>query len=433
MSQNIFRKILEDHKKLSSLPQILVEVIRVANNSDTSIADLSNVVKKDPGLSTKLLRVVNSPFYAPANEITTISQAVASLGTRAVTAFALSSSIYELINNVDVSIDRKKFWRHSLEVAMISRKIAEAVDYQPAEEAFTAGLLHDIGVLILESSFPDTFKSVWKLAETGKNLTAVEESYWSTNHARAGQFMLDQWNIPKVISEAVGEHHLIINEEAETRPHRLSLIVNLANSVSKFRVHHMPPPESEQLENKKNLAAGLDLSHSALSDIERNIISEVVSESGYLEIDIGSIEDILREANELLYNQYIHAERLLQEKNAIQKQVNIDPDGQEIVNTLKEAISVFGKLVRDSSALILEQAKRLNIAVENNHIIDKRKIVNSTIVSISGCIDSVSSLIKEMEKISTGNSFCSNDFIVDLRNRFNNRIKNSALVEKPVG
>ncbi len=433
MSQNIFRKILEDHKKLSSLPQILVEVIRVANNSDTSIADLSNVVKKDPGLSTKLLRVVNSPFYAPANEITTISQAVASLGTRAVTAFALSSSIYELINNVDVSIDRKKFWRHSLEVAMISRKIAEAVDYQPAEEAFTAGLLHDIGVLILESSFPDTFKSVWKLAETGKNLTAVEESYWSTNHARAGQFMLDQWNIPKVISEAVGEHHLIINEEAETRPHRLSLIVNLANSVSKFRVHHMPPPESEQLENKKNLAAGLDLSHSALSDIERNIISEVVSESGYLEIDIGSIEDILREANELLYNQYIHAERLLQEKNAIQKQVNIDPDGQKIVNTLKEAISVFGKLVRDSSALILEQAKRLNIAVENNHIIDKRKIVNSTIVSISGCIDSVSSLIKEMEKISTGNSFCSNDFIVDLRNRFNNRIKNSALVEKPVG
>ncbi len=433
MSQDIFRKILEDHKKLSSLPQILVEVIRVANNSDTSIADLSNVVKKDPGLATKLLRVVNSPFYSPANEITTISQAVASLGTRAVTAFALSSSIYELINNVDVSIDRKKFWRHSLEVAMISRKIAEAVDYQPAEEAFTAGLLHDIGVLILETSFPDTFKSVWKLAETGKNLTAVEEGYWSTNHARAGQFMLDQWNIPKIISEAVGEHHLIINEEAETQPHRLSLIVNLANSVSKFRVHHMPPPESDQLENKKNLAAGLDLSHSALSDIERNIISEVVSESGYLEIDIGSIEDILREANELLYNQYIHAERLLQEKNAIQKQINNDPDGQKVVNTLKEAISVFGKLVHDSSALILEQARRLNTAVENNHIIDKRKIVNSTISSISGCIDSVSSLIKEMEKISTGNSFCSNDFIADLRNRFNNRIRNSALVEKPVG
>ncbi len=428
MSQDIFRKILDDHKKLSSLPQILVEVIRVANKSDTSIADLSNVVKKDPGLSTKLLRVVNSPFYSPANEITTISQAVASLGTRAVTAFALSSSIYKLISNVEVSIDRKKFWRHSLEVAMISRKIADAAGYQPPEEAFTAGLLHDIGSLILEASFPDTFKSVRKLVDTGKNLTAIEEGYWSANHARVGQFMLNQWHIPKVISEAVGEHHLIISEESDTIPHRLSLIVNLANSVSKFRIYHMPPPESDQLENKKNLAAGLDLSHSALSDIERNIISEVVSESSYLEIDIGSIEEILCEANELLYNQYTHTEKLLQEKNEIQKQMTIDPDSQKVVNSLKEAINVFGKLVNDSSTAILEQAKRLNVAVENKQIIDNTNIVSETISSISECVDSVSSLIKEMEKVSTGKSICSHDFVADLRNRFNNQIKNTALL-----
>ncbi len=423
MNQDIFRKILEDHKKLSSLPQVLVEVIRVANNSDTSIADLSNVVKKDPGLSTRLLRVVNSPYYAPTNKITTVSQAVASLGTRAVTAFALSSSIYELMSSDGAFIDRKKFWRHALEVAMIARKIADAVGYQPAEEAFTAGLLHDVGVLILEASFSDTFKEVWKLVGKGSNLTAVEETYWSTNHARAGQFILNQWNIPKVISDAVGEHHLKIDETTENKPHRLSLIVNLANACSKFRIHHMPPAESEQLENKKNLAAELELTHTTLADIERSIISDVVSESGYLEIDIGSVEEILRDANELLYNQYILAERLLQERNEMQKQLAVDPDGQRSVRSLKEALSVFGKLVQKTSAKILEQSENMSAMVKSKNAADNKNVIDSAVTTIHDHVDSIYSLIKEMENISNGKSFCNHELVADIQNRFENQIK----------
>jgi len=433
MKQDIFRKILEDHKKLSSLPQVLIEVIRVANNSDTSIADLSNVVKKDPGLSTRLLRVVNSPFYAPANEITTISQAVASLGTRAVTAFALSSSIYELMNNVGESIDRKKFWRHSLEVAMIGRKIADAIGYQPAEEAFTAGLLHDIGVLILEASFPDTFQDVWKLVDTGKNLVAIEENYWNTNHARAGQFILNQWNIPKIIGDAVGEHHINLNDTIENKPHRLSLIINLANACSKFRIHHIPPTENEQLENKKTLVAELELSNVALAEIERNIISEVVSESGYLEIDIGSVEEILRDANDLLYYQYIHAERLLQERNEMQKQIAVDPEGQRTIKSLKEAMSVFGRLMRESSEIILEQARSLDAATENKDVVDNGHVVDRMTASMFNYVDTVSMLIKEMENISTGKSLCGNGLMDDLIGRFEKQIQNQQPAEKPVG
>jgi len=153
MSPDIFKKILEENKELSSLPQVIVEVINIANSPDASIADLAGVVKKDPALTAKLLRIVNSPYYGQSREITTIHQAVVTVGLRTVTSVALAASIYDKFRSMGQSIDRVRFWRHSLEVALTSRLIAREVGHDPAEEAFAAGLLHDIGSLVLESSF----------------------------------------------------------------------------------------------------------------------------------------------------------------------------------------------------------------------------------------------------------------------------------------
>jgi putative nucleotidyltransferase with HDIG domain len=315
MSQDIFRKILDDHKELSSLPQVLSEVIKVANNPKSSVGELARVVMKDPGLTAKLLRVVNSSYYAPISEISSVKQAVVSLGIRTVTAIALSSSIYSLVNRVDSKIDRKKFWRHSLEVALAARAIARAVGHKPVEEAFVAGLLHDIGALVLEASFPDSFASIWKLVEAGENLTKIEERNWNTNHARVGQFLLAQWKIPVDICEAVGRHHDEFAENDNTDETRLGRIIALANRISKFKSYNMPPVDEQLIYQRKILTASLGMSQSALGDVERSLVSEVVAESGYLEIDVGSIEEILAEANELLYNQYLLAEKLLDEKH----------------------------------------------------------------------------------------------------------------------
>src|SRR3989304_8564441 len=189
MTQEIFYKILNGHKELSSLPQVLMEVIRVSREQDSSANDIAAIIMKDPALTAKILRVVNSPFYGQIRKITTVNQSVVTRGMRTVTAVALSATIYDKMNKVDSSIDRKRFWRHSLEVAIASRMIADAVKYEPAEEAFVAGLLHEIGTLVLESSYPADFRRVWKLIEMGESQTAVEERTWGTNHARVGQFL----------------------------------------------------------------------------------------------------------------------------------------------------------------------------------------------------------------------------------------------------
>ena len=229
MNTDIYNKIIDDHKELTSLPQTLTEVLRILKDENSNATDLANVISKDPALTAKMLRIVNSPYYGAGREITTLSQAVMTLGTRAVSALTLSTSIYDMTENWDTSIDRTRFWRHSLEVAVAARSIAEAIKYPKVEEAFITGILHDIGLLVLEKSFPDKFKSLWNLSESDEHLIELEENSWSTNHARVGQFLLEQWKIPTVITSAIGQHHNNFPPDEDDDDFVLAQIIALAN------------------------------------------------------------------------------------------------------------------------------------------------------------------------------------------------------------
>jgi HD-like signal output (HDOD) protein len=144
---DIFAKILSDHKELTSLPQTLAEVLRVTREEDSSTQELAKVLMRDPAMTAKVLRIANSPYYGAGRSISTVTQAVVTLGMRTVTALTLSSSVYKLVGDWKTAIDRTRFWRHSLEVAIGSRMIYEALGKKQSEEAFVAGLLHDIGIL----------------------------------------------------------------------------------------------------------------------------------------------------------------------------------------------------------------------------------------------------------------------------------------------
>ncbi len=227
MNTDIYNKIIDDHKELTSLPQTLTEVLRILKDENSNSSELANVISRDPALTAKMLRIVNSPYYGAGREISTLSQAVMVLGYRAVSALTLSTSIYDMTDSWNISIDRIRFWRHSLEVAVAARRIAEIVRYPRIEEAFIAGILHDIGHLVLEKSFADKFKSIWSQAESGDHLVELEENSWSTNHARVGQFLLEQWNIPSVITESIGQHHNNFPPDILQRPATKMLLYTL--------------------------------------------------------------------------------------------------------------------------------------------------------------------------------------------------------------
>ncbi|UCD93471.1 MAG: HDOD domain-containing protein [Candidatus Zixiibacteriota bacterium] len=398
MSEEILQKILRDNKELSSLPQVIVDVIRIANNPDASMAELVGVIKKDPALTAKLLRIVNSPYYCPASKISTVQQAVVTIGLRTVTAVALAMSIYDKFKTMAGSIDRKKFWRHSLEVALTSRMIAGETGYKEPEEAFVAGLLHDIGSLVLEASFPEEFARICKLTESGVRMTSVEERSWGTNHARVGQFLLSQWRLPQNLADAVGNHHFVFKNGNPTPQTKLNQIVNLANHISKFRVLDMPQPDTEEFESKQILTSNLGLSFEALSAIEERSVSEVAEEASYLEIEIGSMEEILRDANRLLFKQYIIAEELLMGNIQMHRQFIGDRPATQSGGVTKEMFPVLIRFTNDTTTTLLNTAENIKTILAETDPGDQTGFVEASIKSISRGVDSISAILVELRK-----------------------------------
>lgn len=179
MVHDAIKKVLDDGLKLYALPQTLSEVLRVVADDSTGADDLAKVLMRDPAMTARVLRTVNSPYYGMGRKVGTVSQAVVTLGMRQVTALALSTSVYTMTEKWQSSFDRVRFWRHSLETAIAARDLAEKCGYKKTEEMFVAGLLHDIGLLVLERSFPQQYQKMWRQSLGNGSLVELEEEAWA--------------------------------------------------------------------------------------------------------------------------------------------------------------------------------------------------------------------------------------------------------------
>ncbi len=397
MDNDFIKKVLSDSTQLYSLPQTLVEVLRITKDETSSAADLAGVLIKDPAMTTKILRIVNSPFYGAGRQIGSMKQAVITLGLRQVTAVALSTSVYNMTNNWESIFDRVRFWRHSLEVAIAARTIAEKIGYRRLEEIFISGLLHDIGLLILENSFPTEFKQVWKDSRRHDNLTDLEEETWGTNHARVGQFLLEQWQLPEEICQAVGCHHNIFPPGDSSSEFLPGQIINLANQISQFTIgDDQLIAERFDKENREIIRENLGLTSDNMLAIEKRLFSQTISESKYLEIEIGSTEEILREANRMLFEQYAAVESLLDENRRIQQQVASEQVKRGFLESLKSTTISFTRLMDDVYASIMEQAQKVRNGIQSGVIVDSGGLVDTSVTTILGKLDTVASVTEDI-------------------------------------
>ncbi|UCG63034.1 MAG: HDOD domain-containing protein [Candidatus Zixiibacteriota bacterium] len=424
MNDDLYAQILEDHKELSSLPQTLAEVLRVTRDDNSSAQDLADVIMRDPALTAKLLRVVNSPFYGMSREISTLTQAVVTLGIRAVSALALSTSIYDLTGRWQSAIDRIRFWRHSLEVAIASRLIADAIRYPRPEEAFVSGLLHDLGLLVLEKSFADKFATVWKQAPSGEELVNLEENTWGTNHARIGQFLLEQWKLPGTICEAVGQHHKHFPPDLHDSDYRLPQIVVLANRISKFSVANTRRNLPHELGSVEVLRKNLQLPADRLKPIEEQLFSHTVEQAKFLEIDIGSPDDILLEANRMLYQHYHSVENLLRENSQMQKDIAQAQVEKAALETLKTITATFNHYINNAAATILGRAQLIELGVKRGEIADAK---NQMPVAIDVIISGVNTIQMVLEQLKSLESFETTPYyddthIIDIENKIKQQL-----------
>ena len=222
---------------LPSMPSVYVQIIEALQVPDCPLDRISAIVRTDPALAAKILQLVNSAFFGFAREVASITEAVQLLGVGIIRSLALT---VKLFSSFDAAAFRDfplgQVWQHSLRTGMLARQLAglENADDPLLEQAFTAGLLHDIGKLILAANLPAEYLDLVKRARAADcPLAQAEQEMFNATHADVGAHLLGIWGLPVPLVEAVALHHAPSNS-GDSRFSALTA-VHVANLLSQQR------------------------------------------------------------------------------------------------------------------------------------------------------------------------------------------------------
>ncbi len=231
------REFLKKIEKLPTLPGIAMKIIQTANNPKSAADDLSRIILSDLSLSAKVLKMVNSAYYGIRNKVASVKQAIVILGFNTIKSLALSTAIMDKFGTTG-SIDgfsRGAFWKHSLGVGITNRILAKRIVKQKdmEENYFMAGLLHDIGKVILDEYFHDDFLNVINhMKVTGKSFYRAEMDVNGLSHAEIGGMLAGQWQLPEELVAAIRFHH---TPENRTEHATLICATHFSNILAKTK------------------------------------------------------------------------------------------------------------------------------------------------------------------------------------------------------
>ena len=241
--------ILRKEHQLPALPQVFLELQQAINAANTSADDLAAIISQDPSLTAFLLRMVNSAFYSLPMQIDTISRAVTVVGVDQLSTLAVGTSVMSLFKDVPAEVlDMEQFWKHSVACGLIARRLCRITGKGDPERAFVAGLLHDMGQLILLQAEPERATAVLEHARSKDVLLYAEEkALLGFDHATLGGMLLRKWNFPFVLVSAVLEHHNPKPGQREDEPGLVHCAETIATGlgIGSTGEYFVQPPNKE--------------------------------------------------------------------------------------------------------------------------------------------------------------------------------------------
>jgi len=203
------KAIVQQLQSLPLIPSVIVKVTEQASNPRTSALDLARTILTDQALTARLLRVVNSPLYGFPRRIATVTEAVTILGFNAVRNLLLSSSVVDLLAAEETpEFSPRALWEHAVGTAVGASRIAAYLRHEAQEELFVAGLLHDVGKLVLFHCQPKDYGAALQAARADDlPLRTGEQRVFGAGHDQVGRLLAERWKLPVRLGEAVGYHH----------------------------------------------------------------------------------------------------------------------------------------------------------------------------------------------------------------------------------
>jgi putative nucleotidyltransferase with HDIG domain len=201
--------LLKGVVSVASLPGVFLRLSEVVSDPHSSAADVGRVIAEDPGLTARLLRLVNSAMYNFPSRIETVSHAISIVGTAQLQDLALATSVIRLFASMPHGlVTMESFWRHSVACGVAARALATRRRETNVERYFVAGLLHDIGRPIMYMQMPDQSRiAVTRSREERVPLFRVEHELFGFDHSHVGHALMELWKLPPALREAVAHHH----------------------------------------------------------------------------------------------------------------------------------------------------------------------------------------------------------------------------------
>ena len=243
LSDESIKSIISQIESLPSMPSIYTEIISEMQSDDPAIKKVGEIISKDLSMTAKILQMVNSAFFGLFRKINSPEQAVMMLGLETIKALVLSVKIFSEFNQKGFScFNIDALFNHSLAVSMYAKTIIknENLDQGLINNSMMAGLLHDLGKLILATNFEEPYRQILDEAQsTGRNLLDLEYKTFGTSHAEIGAYLMGLWRLETSIIEAIAFHHLPVR--SMTQNIGLLTAVHVANALE----HEAQPPAGQ--------------------------------------------------------------------------------------------------------------------------------------------------------------------------------------------
>jgi putative nucleotidyltransferase with HDIG domain len=234
------RELIARIGQLPAVPDLYREITTLLESDRGSVDQLGAVIAKDIAMTAMILKLANSAFFSLRHEVTSASEAVSYLGVDLLKALVLAHGLFGQVGAFRIpTFTLQHLWQHCLSVGAASRRIAEAEDLgaQRANQYFTAGLLHDIGILILASRFPEDYARVLETNHrSGGELEASEFHVFGATHGEVGAYLLALWGIPDPVVQAAAYHHAIAQQPV--RALTPALAVHVADTIHAYNPEH---------------------------------------------------------------------------------------------------------------------------------------------------------------------------------------------------
>jgi len=277
MNKSLDQKKIEQIENLPTLPEVANKLLKIINDPMTTAVDVANLISRDLSLTSKVLRLANSAFYGIPRTVTTVQNAVVILGLKVINTMVFSITVVKMFpgDGNNPLFSRKKFWSHSLACAVISKQLALRMRkftlFDP-EECFCAGLIHDIGRIVLDQYFHEQFlKAIQKSVTEKITLSQAEQDIFGFTHSDVGDWLTSRWELPQDIRIPIVYHHAPGRTEYARE---ITTLVHLADSLCYETGYNLPALETKPVLDQA-LVAHLGFSAEDIEAVKASVSEEM--------------------------------------------------------------------------------------------------------------------------------------------------------------